>query len=101
MRVWHYVVWDPEVQISTKPLQAFELRGRFYGAMPRPFFPDLGLGLAVWKGSFEGVEAEWLRWCDADGKLLATGEERADRERERADRLAAKLRELGIDPDAL
>jgi len=108
MRVWHYVVWDPEEQLSAKPLQAFELRGRFYEAMPRPFFPDLGLGLTVWQGSFEGVEAAWLRWCDADGKLLATGEERAERERERAerereraDRLAAKLRALGIDPDAL
>lgn len=121
MRVWHYVVWDPELQISSKALQVFELRGQFYGPMPRAFFPDLGLGLTVWKGRFEGVEAEWLRWCDADGNVLPTGEElarsereradnertradnertRADSERTRAERLAAKLRALGIDPDA-
>jgi hypothetical protein len=82
--------------------------------MPRAFFPDLGLGLTVWKGRFEDVEAEWLRWCDADGNVLPTGEElarsereradnertRADNERTRAERLAAKLRALGIDPDA-
>jgi hypothetical protein len=36
----------------------------------------------------------WLRWWDAAGNLLLTGDERADR-------LAAKLREMGGDPDAV
>ncbi len=85
MRVWHYVVWDPEHMLSNTPLQCFELRGRFYGAMKGPFFPDLNLGLTVWKGTFEGVEAEWLRWCDAGGNLLLTGEESAEAERVRAE----------------
>jgi hypothetical protein len=30
--------------------------------------------------------------------LLLTGEERAEQEKQRDDRLAAKLREMGIDP---
>ena len=32
--------------------------------------------------------------------IIPTGEERAEAERERAERLAAKLRAAGIDPDA-
>jgi hypothetical protein len=40
-----------------------------------------------------------LRWWDSNGSLLLTGEERAEVEKQRADRLAAKLREMGIDPE--
>jgi len=47
------------------------------------------------------MELPWLRWWDADGNLLLSGEERAIREKERGDRLAARLRELGVDPDSL
>jgi hypothetical protein len=36
----------------------------------------------------------WLRWCDRSGKLLLWSAEKAEI-------LAAKLRELGIDPDLL
>lgn len=35
----------------------------------------------------------WLRWWDSEGKLLLTGDERADR-------LAAQLRALGVNPEA-
>lgn len=54
-----------------------------------------------------------MRWWDAQGNLLLTGEERAEQERqekeiaqtrahlaeERADRLAARLRAMGINLD--
>ena len=57
---------------------------------------------------FLGVHGEKLRFFTADGQLVPTPEEvaaaeqqRADAEQRRADRLAAKLRELGVDPDAL
>ncbi|WP_269086014.1 hypothetical protein [Chroogloeocystis siderophila] len=39
------------------------------------------------------------RWCDRDGSLIATGDERAETERQRAERLAEILRSQGIDPD--
>lgn len=48
-----------------------------------------------------GMEEEWMRWYDASGKLLLTGKELAEQERARAERLAAALRKLGVDPDAL
>jgi hypothetical protein len=57
----------------------------------------------------------WLRWWDEAGNLLLWSSEqaqqerllaqqerqRAEQERQRADVLAAKLRELGVDPDRL
>ncbi len=42
-----------------------------------------------------------MRCWDAAGILLPTGEERAQREAERAQRLATRLRALGIDPDEI
>jgi hypothetical protein len=40
-----------------------------------------------------------LRWWDAESELLLWSEERADRERLRAERLAEKLRQAGIELD--
>jgi len=69
---------------------------------------QLGLLLTPWHGKYQGVEAQWLRWATLDGQVLPMPEEvaerehqRAGQERQRAERLAAKLRELGIDPDTL
>lgn len=59
----------------------------------------LGVELGIWQGRYQNLELPWLRWWDMQGVLLPTGEERADHERQRADRLAEKLRELGVDPD--
>jgi hypothetical protein len=48
--------------------------------------------------------AVWLRWATLSGEVLLAGRElaeqeheRAEQERSRADRLAEKLRSLGID----
>jgi hypothetical protein len=57
----------------------------------------LDVHLGIWHGTFGGYDAPWLRWWDAQGNLLLAGAERA----ERADRYAAKLRELGVDPESL
>ena len=42
--------------------------------------------------SYQNMELPWLRWWDLSGKLLATPDEKIGK-------LAAKLRELGIDPE--
>jgi Uma2 family endonuclease len=113
MRIPYYVVYDPERQISKKTLQAFELRGLTYAPID-PWFEDIGLGLVEWKGEYEGMTDQWIRWRTKDGALLPTGTERAQQEKARADtaearadtaearaqRLAERLRALGIDPDA-
>src|SRR5579884_3647783 len=53
---------------------------------------QLGVEVGIWPGQFQNVELPWLRWWDDQGRLLLTGHERAER-------LAARLRELGINPD--
>jgi hypothetical protein len=54
-----------------------------------------------WDGTFAGRHDTWLRWCDRQGVVIPTGAERADTERQRAERLAQKLRELEVNPDRL
>lgn len=65
----------------------------------------LNLTLTLWQGTFKHVETTWLRWGQLDGSILLTAEEqeyqRAEQESQRAERLAARLRELGEDPDLL
>lgn len=96
-----YVIYDPDMHLSEEVLRVFELRGRRYKAISANWIEELGLGLTLWEGTYLGAKQTWLRWCDKEGKVLATPEESRDAERSRADRLAAKLRELGVDPDAL
>jgi Uma2 family endonuclease len=55
----------------------------------------VGLGLVLWEGQFEEeVTRLWLRWCDREGQVIPTGAERAAR-------LAARLRSLGVNPDEI
>ena len=90
--------------------------------------PTLGLRLTRRAGSYRGTEAVWLRWLDDEDRVLPSSEElavsaeqradsaeqradsaeqradsaeqRAAVERERAERLVARLRVLGVDPEA-
>lgn len=66
----------------------------------------MDVALGIWQGSYQSQIFPWLRWFAPDGSLLPIGDERAEHERQRADqerrraeRLAAKLRALGVDPD--
>jgi hypothetical protein len=59
----------------------------------------LGVELGIWQGSYKNVELPWLRWWDEQGNLLLTGEERAEQEKQRAERLAAQLQALGVEID--
>jgi hypothetical protein len=56
------------------------------------------LSLTLWQGKFENTEAEWLRWCDKDGEMLPTPDEKTEKAEKRVELLAAELRRLGIDP---
>jgi len=63
------------------------------------WMPEIGLGIGCERGNYSGVTREWLYWYDADGKRYLTPEEQVKESAQRADRLAERLRELGIDPD--
>jgi Uma2 family endonuclease len=89
----YYVLYDPLELLGGGVLRLFALRGRTYESMTAHWIPEVGLGLTLWQGTYEGKETQWLRWCDQGGQILPTGAERAER-------LAAQLRALGIEPIA-
>lgn len=105
--VSYYAVFDPLQQLGEQLLYLFERRVSRFQPTTDPWFAEAGVGLTLWDGKFEGKADRWLRWCDQNGDVILTGAELAGQERQRADiaeakaaQLAARLRELGIDPDA-
>lgn len=108
MRVLYYVVFDPLKLLGETVLRTYQLHFTHYEEMETPTLEAVGLGLTLWEGEYEGKTDLWLRWCDANGNLIPTGAERANQAEQRAieatqraERLAAKLREMGINPDEL
>ena len=95
----YYVIYDPEHHLSERTLRAYVLHGSAYVELVKPFFDEIGLGLAFWDGDYHGGEDTWLRWIDRDENLLLTGAEKAEAAEQKSQRLEARLRELGIDPD--
>ncbi len=104
----YYVIRDPfrdELEVYRR------IRGRY---RPVPATADgrfpiepLGIEFGLWDGLYESRPAVWLRAWDRGGMILPLKDEiakaeknRADAEKYRADALAARLRALGVDPDA-
>lgn len=89
--VTYYVVLDPFGNLGENALQVYELG---FGKRLRPksdaILTEVGLEARLWQGEFEGLMGEWLRWYDADGNLILTGKEAAEK-------MAQKLRDSGID----
>ena len=91
--------------------------------------PQLELSLGLWQGSYRGIERLWLRWLTLEGELIPLADEElivakqevsvakqeasaakqeasaakqeASAAKQRAEQLAARLRELGIDPETI
>jgi len=72
-----YVVHDPGRRLGDTELYVFRLRGKKYVRVKRPFIEPMGLGLTMWRGTFEDREDTWLRWVDVNGVLVPTGDELA------------------------
>lgn len=109
IRIPYYVVFDPLKQIQGETeMNGALLRiwsntaGRYIELTPSEginevgqlvWLEEVGLGLTLWSGQFEEEVARlWLRWCDRDGQIIPTGAERANR-------LAERLRAMGVNPD--
>ena len=82
---------DPFKSLGETALQIYELG---FGKRLRPksdaILNEVGLEARLWRGEFEGIPGEWLRWYDLQGNLILTGKEAAEK-------MARKLRDLGID----
>lgn len=83
--VLYYVIFDPLNQLKQGVLRLYKLQGWQYVPISETWMPEIGLGLTLWEGSYEGKEEVWLRWCDRQGKIIATGAEAAQQERQRAE----------------
>lgn len=83
LRVPFYVVYDRYVN----QLRVFTLSGVRYQEVelnsenPRFWIEELGLGLGLWQGKYEGAEGKWLRWYDAKEEWIPTAMEQAVMER--------------------
>lgn len=113
LRIPYYAVFDR----YENDFRLYQLVGTRYQLLTlneqRYWFEELGLSLGIWQGEYEGVSGKWLRWQDSLGNWILTAEQRAEQAeqqaqraqqqaqqaQQRADRLAAKLRELGVEPD--
>lgn len=104
----NYFIYDP---FNPHSLQGWQLGNnqRYQELTPNHqgwlWCEALGLWLGIWEGMIDRESAVWLRFYDREGRLVLLPEEaaiqRAEMEAQRAERLAAKLRELGLDPNDL
>jgi Uma2 family endonuclease len=95
IRPGYYVIYE----VDPGRIEMYQLRGDHFetlAANERSHFPvvELGIELGLWQGTYLGADLPWMRWYDALGVLLPTWEEKAKR-------MAARLRELGEDPDVV
>ncbi len=110
LQVPNYAIFEPD----SGTLEVYRLDDAKHYQIREPdensryWIAEMGLFLGVWQGIRENRSGYWLRWWDEAGDLLLWGSElamqerqRAEQEQQRAELLAAKLRELGIDPDFL
>ena len=91
MKVNYYLVYDPNQQLGEEKLTIYQLGGRNYFKTNETWLTDINLGVTFWEGEFEGRTDTWLRWCDQNGTVIATGDERAESEKlekEEAQKLA-------------
>ncbi|MDB9495242.1 Uma2 family endonuclease [Spirulina major CS-329] len=109
IRPAYYAIYEVQ-KAQVEVYQLVSSRYQIMPANPAGRFPieELGVELGIWQGRYQNVELPWLRWWDAEGHLLLYGREQAkqakaeaEQERQKNERLRAKLRELGVDPDTL
>ncbi|MGF1515366.1 MAG: Uma2 family endonuclease [Elainellaceae cyanobacterium] len=89
-----YFWFDPE----TLDFQGFQLVSGQYMALEAN---EQGRLWSKQLGLFLGVEGGKLRYFTAEGALVLTPEESAEAVRRQNERLVAKLRELGVEPDEI
>jgi Putative restriction endonuclease len=115
--VLYYVIYNPQFwrRDQHQPFEVYKLIDREYILqIGEPFWmPEVGLGIGRSQYISGTIQREVLYWYDENGTRYLTSEEVAQSERQQRqlaeqqieieqqqrERLAAKLRELGINPD--
>ncbi|MBW4618686.1 MAG: Uma2 family endonuclease [Cyanosarcina radialis HA8281-LM2] len=102
MGVSYYVIYSPRRRRKPK-LEVHRLvNGSYILQEGNPvWLPEIDLAIGSERGTYLGIEREWLYWYDEEGKRYLTPEERIQKEQQRVQTLEARLRLLGIDPETL
>ena len=114
MGVLYYVIYNPKRRRKAR-LEIYKLiQGSYQLQNANPLWmPEIGLGIGSERASYDRLTREWLYWYDEQGQRYPTPYERIERanrvidqerqqaelDRQRAERLAAQLRALGIEPE--
>jgi len=89
LNVWYYIVFDPfgalKKDLEGENFRLYELYHNSYSPMNDFWMEEIGVGIRLWEGEYEGWQATWLRWCDERGNLIPTGKERSEQEKQRAE----------------
>ncbi|GET37537.1 hypothetical protein MiSe_22900 [Microseira wollei NIES-4236] len=130
IKVPYYAIFRPTTgRLEVYALESGRYSQQTPNEFGRYWIDGLDLYLAVWEGTHEGRTGYWLRWWNSLGDILPFSEERAqeerqraqeesqraqaerqraqeaeallERERHKAQAMAARLREMGIDPEQL
>lgn len=93
IRVPFYAIYEVK-KASVEVYRLVEGHYELLNANERGHYPisPMSVELGIWQGEYENMTLPWLRWWDSQGNLLLTGDERADR-------LAERLRQMGVNPD--
>lgn len=115
MRAPSHAIFDPqrgELEVHRLETNRYQLMTA--NAHGRYEIASLDLELGLWRGEYCGITLTWLCWRDQQGVMLPTGHERAEQQKRRAEqaerqaaaekdkakRLAARLRALDIAPES-
>ena len=96
--VLYYTIFNTEYwrRDRHQPLEIYKLvEGSYRLQIGEPFWmPEIGLALGRCQVTTGGLDRQVLSWFDESGDRYLSAEERGER-------MAAKLRELGVNPDTL
>ncbi|MBF2046580.1 hypothetical protein HJG54_25785 [Leptolyngbya sp. NK1-12] len=100
--VLYYLVYNPEFwqRDRHRPFEVYKLvNGQYQLESGEPYWmPEVGLGIGRCQTVFGNLPQEQLAWFDQNGNRYLS---EAEAERQQKERLAARLRALGEDPDQL
>ncbi len=116
MGVLYYAVYNP-LRRRKSSMELYKLvEGVYQLQSGNPvWLPEVGLGIGSYRGIYQGIQRQWLSWFDEVGNKFPTPEEAiqierqraqdaeviAQQQRELAQKLAAQLRKMGIDPESV
>jgi Uma2 family endonuclease len=100
--VLYYVIYNPTFWRRDKhqPFEVYRLiDGKYHLQSSEPvWMPELGLGIGRALRQSDGEQRELLYWFNENGDRYATPNELRQHAEQRAEALARRLRELGIEP---